>query len=60
MCVCMRETIYESLSELFDILTPETGGYENLQYDVNKEGYTKRESTHINIYICCLNVVLHI
>lgn len=56
----MRERIYESLSELFDILTPETGGYENRQYYVNKEGYTKRESTHINIYICCLNVVLHI
>lgn len=30
--VCMRERIYEGLFELFDILTPETDEYENLQY----------------------------
>lgn len=35
VCIREQERIYESLSELFDILTPETGGYENLQYYVN-------------------------
>lgn len=32
MCMNEREKEFTSLSELFDILTPETGEYENLRY----------------------------